>query len=246
MKPIIDNFSAHATDYATFRPESPKEIFDFLYSHTPAFDVAWDCGTGNGQVAAKLADRFGKVYGSDISSEQLANAAKKDNIIYLNERAEQTTIPAGSVSLITAAQALHWFDFEKYYDEVRRVAAPGALIAVWTYVWSRITPGVDMVVDKLLKIIDKHWDAERKYVNGEYKNIDFPFREIKTPELHIIKQLSLNQFVGYLNTWSGIKNYIKMEGSNPLDAVIEELQAAWGATDERAVTWPVFLRAGFV
>src|SRR5437016_4267876 len=107
MKQIIDNFSTGAADYASFRPESPPELFDFIYKHVNGFDAAWDCGTGNGQVAAKLAEKFKTVYGTDISNEQLDHAIKKDNIIYRHERAEQTTLASNSVDLITVAQAIH-------------------------------------------------------------------------------------------------------------------------------------------
>jgi len=139
MKQTIDNFSKGAADYAIFRPESPQEVFDFLYRHVKNFDTAWDCGTGNGQVAAKLSERFKQVYATDISSEQLGHAEKRDNIIYRKERAEQTTLADNSIDLITIAQAIHWFDFDTFYKEVRRVAQPGALIAAWTYNLHKLT-----------------------------------------------------------------------------------------------------------
>lgn len=39
---------------------------------------------------------------------------------------EKTVGPAGSVDLITVAQALHWFEFDDFFAVVRkvRVAAP--------------------------------------------------------------------------------------------------------------------------
>src|SRR5476651_160086 len=126
MKQVQDNFSAGAADYATFRPASPDEIYDFLYTHVSNFGTAWDCGTGNGQVAARLAERFDHVYGTDISEQQLGLAVKKDNITYRTERAESTSLADGSIDLITVAQAIHWFDFDGFYKEVRRVARPGA------------------------------------------------------------------------------------------------------------------------
>ena len=46
MKQPIDNFSTGAEDYALYRPESPKEVFDFIYKHVKDLGAAWDCGTG--------------------------------------------------------------------------------------------------------------------------------------------------------------------------------------------------------
>ena len=49
-----DNFSKQADLYSKFRPGYPKKLFDFLLPFVPDKKNAWDCGTGNGQVAAKL------------------------------------------------------------------------------------------------------------------------------------------------------------------------------------------------
>ena len=118
MNEIKDIFSKQADTYATFRPESPVELYEFLFKQTAHFENAWDCGTGNGQVAKVLAKHFKTVHATDISQKQLDNAIQKPNIIYSLERAEQTTLPDSSIDLITVAQAIHWFDFEAFYKEV--------------------------------------------------------------------------------------------------------------------------------
>ena len=53
-----DNFSTQAALYARFRPTYPPELIDLLASLAPARMAAWDCGTGNGQVAVLLAGHF--------------------------------------------------------------------------------------------------------------------------------------------------------------------------------------------
>jgi ubiquinone/menaquinone biosynthesis C-methylase UbiE len=247
MKQVIDNFSIGSSDYAAFRPESPAEIFDFLYSNAPAFDTAWDCGTGNGQVAEKLAHRFGKVFGTDISNEQLVHAKQKSNITYLQERAEKTSLPDYSIDLVTVAQAIHWFDFDPFFSEVRRVAKPGALIAAWTYTNLRITAAVDEVTDHLYYDITKAWwDKERAYVDAAYKTIPFPFEEISTPQFTIKRRSTLQQVLGYLRTWSGVKHYIAKEHADPSLLIIDDLEKAWGPSELLEVYWPVHMRAGFV
>ena len=247
MKHIIDNFSAGSSDYATFRPESPAELFDFLYDNVPAFDAAWDCGTGNGQVAEKLAHRFGKVFGTDISNEQLAHAKQKNNVTYLQERAEATSIADHSIDLVTAAQAIHWFDFDGFYSEVKRVAKPGALIAAWTYTNLRITAAVDEVTDHLYYDITKaYWDKERAYVDAAYSTIPFPFEEINTPQFGIKRNCTLQQVLGYLRTWSGVKHYAAKEHADPTLLILSGLKKAWGPAETLEVHWPVFMRAGFV
>ena len=169
MKEVQDNFSAGAAGYAAFRPASPDEVFDFLYAHVRHFGTAWDCGTGNGQVAGRLADRFEQVIATDISSDQLKLAIQKDNISYRQERAEVTGIESASIDLITVAQAIHWFDFEHFYAEVRRVARPGALCAAWTYNLLKLTPEVNSVIDDFYQgTTRKYWDKERDLVDAGY------------------------------------------------------------------------------
>jgi ubiquinone/menaquinone biosynthesis C-methylase UbiE len=120
-----DNFSAQAGLYARYRPLYPQALYDFLYSHISNFDSAWDCATGNGQVAVELATRFANVYATDISQNQLDNAVVKENIHYFQQRAEHTDFADGAFSLVTVAQALHWFNFDAFNAEVKRVLKPG-------------------------------------------------------------------------------------------------------------------------
>ena len=61
-----DRFSNHAKQYASFRPTYPTELYNFIFSHLDHFDIAWDAGTGNGQVAADIAKRFEKVLATEF------------------------------------------------------------------------------------------------------------------------------------------------------------------------------------
>ncbi len=247
MKQVQDNFSSVAADYAAFRPESPDAIYTFIYAHLNNTGTAWDCGTGNGQVAIKLSERFAHVYGTDISNEQLALAPMRDNIEYLCERAEQTSIPDNSIDLVTIAQAIHWFDFDTFYKEVTRVAKPGAMVAAWTYTVLKLTPAINEIIDHFYhNITVAYWDKERQYVDAGYSTIPFPFEEIPTPVFSIGKQITLQQLVGYLRTWSGVRHYIRKNQSDPTLLIINDLQNAWGTKETLAVRWPVHMRAGYI
>jgi len=245
MKGAIDNFSSGSDHYSIFRPSPPAEIFDFLYANCRGFDHAWDCGTGNGQVARVLVQKFGAVTATDISETQLAEAPKLANVDYRIERAENTSILPSSVDLVTVAQAIHWFDFDGFYREVRRVCKPGALLAAWTYTGIHVTEEVDKVIDKLYhELTGPYWDKERRYVDDRYSTIPFPFAEISTPEFNISQEMTLAQLTGYLRTWSGVKHYEKAMGIDPVSTVEEELVAAWGGAATHRSRWPVHMRAG--
>ena len=138
-----DNFSTHADLYARFRPTYPSALFDFLLSIVPHRKLAWDCATGNGQLAVALASRFDRVVATDLSSNQIGNAVARPNIVYRVERAEHSMVADHSIDLITVGQAIHWFDFDTFYKEVHRVLTPDGIIAVIGYPLPQIDPRVD-------------------------------------------------------------------------------------------------------
>src|SRR3954465_2231530 len=96
-----DNFSARSDKYAKFRPTYPKELYDLLLPLVTAKENAWDCGTGNGQVAQELSSHFQKVFATDISEKQIQNAVQKENIFYSVGSAESTSFSEDFFDLIT-------------------------------------------------------------------------------------------------------------------------------------------------
>src|SRR4051812_43588784 len=164
-----DNFSTQSDKYATFRPTYPEALFAYLRLIGNGFATAWDCGTGNGQIAGKLAELFDNVFATDISPSQLDNAIKRPNIFYSVQPAEKTYFEPDFFDLIIVGQAVHWFDFDQFYSEVKRTGKPGALVLIAGYGRPTISPEVDSIIDHLYyNIIGKYWDKERKYVDEGY------------------------------------------------------------------------------
>src|SRR6476646_3019710 len=116
-----DHFSKQAAGYAKFRPRYPKKLFDYLGSIAPSRQVAWDCATGNGQAAAGLASVFDRVIETDASETQIANAQSHYFFFNGTATAENSGIGSATIDLIMVAQALHWFDLDRFYVDVRRV-----------------------------------------------------------------------------------------------------------------------------
>src|SRR4051812_25697672 len=128
-----DHFSAVANRYADFRPHYPAALFDYLATLVPLDSRVWDCACGNGQAALDLASRFQSVIATDASREQIASAIPHPNVEYRVAPADQSGLPDESVALVTVAQALHWFNLEGFYAEVKRVLQPNGLLAAWAY-----------------------------------------------------------------------------------------------------------------
>jgi SAM-dependent methyltransferase len=208
--------------------------------------VALDVGCGSGQAAVGLAEHFERVHAVDPSAEQIRNAIPHPRVVYAVAPAEATGLPPRSVDLVVAAQALHWFDLDRFYDEVRRVLKPGGAVAIWCYTLTRVSPEVDSVIDRYYyETVGPYWPRERRLVDDGYASLPFPFDEVPAPELEIRLTWTLVDMLAYLRTWSPTRLYIKANGVDPVSLVEPELAAAWGRHGApRTVTWPIKMRAG--
>ncbi len=242
-----NHFSTQSDHYAFYRPRYPKEFFSYLNSITAKKRNAWDCGTGNGQVAVELARFFDHVYASDISQSQLDQAFKGPNIKYSLQPAEKLTFPDHHFDLITVAQAIHWFNFEKFYAEVRRTAASGALLCVMGYGRIRISSSIDPSLDEFYEsTVGRYWDEERHYIDEEYQSIPFPFIELPTPDFRMTFDWTTEHLAGYLSTWSAVKKYIKINGHDPVPDLQESIKTHWSKGEIKTVQFPFLLRIGQV
>lgn len=242
-----DLFSGHAGQYALYRPTYPVELFAWLADQPPTRGLAWDVGTGNGQAAVGLAPLFERVLATDLSQSQLANAIAVPNVTYLPAPAEQCPLPDRSADLITVGQALHWFDFEAFAQEVRRVAKPGAFFAAWTYSLCRIDPISDALIGRFYtEIVGPYWDARRRLVDEGYRGISLPIREVAAPAFSMVVQWDLARLCDYLRTWSSVQAYLRTHGQDPVDALQVQLADQWPLEDVRRVFFPLVIRAGVV
>ncbi|ATL48695.1 SAM-dependent methyltransferase [Chitinophaga caeni] len=240
-----DLFSTDAANYATYRPGYPSELFIYLSNLAPAHELAWDAGTGNGQVAARLSSYFKNVIATDISKPQLAAARKVANVQYLEMPSEHTDFKDGSFDLVTVAQAVHWFNFDQFYAEVRRTLKPGGVIAVTGYGLLRSTEAINNAIDELHnEILRDHWEVERKYIDEGYKTIPFPFEEKSTPVFEHSCEWDLNQLLGYLATWSAVQHYIRSEHTNPVSFIEPALKAVFADQEKITFQFPILLRVG--
>jgi SAM-dependent methyltransferase len=241
-----DHFSGAAAGYQAFRPGYPPALFEWLASSAARRERAVDLGCGTGQASVALAAHFDEVIALDPSAEQIAHAEPHPRVSYRVAPAEATALADASADLVTAAQALHWFDPERLHPELARIARPGAVFAAFTYDLCRVDPRVDEVVGRLYRdVLGRHWPPERAHVDAGYRTLPFPWPELPAPAFTIDASWTLDRFVGYLGTWSAVSAYRRATGVDPLSLVMAELHAAWGAPDrQRAVRWNLTVRAG--
>src|SRR5262249_47271212 len=145
--------------------------------------------------------------------------------------AEQSGLEDESIGLLTVAQALHWFNFERFFAEANRVLKPGAALAVWVYATNQIEgEEVNAIVqDYYSNVVGPYWPPERKMTETGYSTIRLPFSEI-TPltVFRMEMRWTLNQLMGYFGTWSATNRFIKARRSNPLEPLRTSLMKFWG------------------
>lgn len=206
MSDRTTHFQPNAAGYAAGRPTYPPQLASVLATFSPDRKLAVDVGAGSGQLTAQLANHFDRVIGVDVSQAQLSKAPANPRIDWKLGDASHLPVADGSASLVVAAQAAHWFDLPAFYAEARRVARPGALLALITYGPAQVD---GVLADRFSQFysteIRPFWPAERSHVETGYRDLPFPFARLAMPSLSIDVTWPLARFLVYINSWSAAR-----------------------------------------
>jgi len=236
-----DLFGDRAEEYARHRPSYPEELFDRLGALVVRRELAWDCGAGSGQASRSLALRFERVVATDSSLRQLASGVAAERVGRVAATAERTPLRDRCADLITVSAALHWFDRRKFWEEVQRVARPGAVVAAWSYYRSRTDRAIDAIEIRYANdVVGSAWPAGFALNRANYGDLDFPFERLPWPELYAEARMRLSDYLAYMRTWSASQAWAREHGSDPVEQVRDNLERAWGDPElERSVRWPL-------
>ena len=241
-------FATEAEEYAHLRPTYPDDLFAFLATVVPSREAAWDCATGNGQAATHLAEYFDRVVATDESREMIAQAPSVPRITYRVAEAEDSGLEDRSVDLVTVASAIHWFDLERFYNEVNRVVKPGGTVAAWTYYTPVFGNEVDAIIHRLAHdILGAYWDERVHYVVDEFHDLPFPFEPIGAPPFQTDMTWDMQDLLSYFETWSSSIKYREANHESPTHLIEDDLAKAWGDPQQkRDLHFPLYMRLGTV
>ncbi len=155
-------FSGAAGGYARYRPGYPSALVDWVIEEAgverehPVLDL----GCGTGILTRMLAERGLEVVGIDPNEDMLAEARVAGGTMeYRRGDAESTGLQDHSVTLVTVAQAFHWFDLDAALAEIHRILRPGGRAAA---LWNLRGEGPFMAA----------YDALLRRFSSEYEVLD--------------------------------------------------------------------------
>ena len=139
MSGNTERFRGRVAEYARYRSGYPAaELLSFLREVCglrPVWQVA-DVGSGTGMLAEVFLENGNGVMAVEPNGEMRAVCerlrARWPGLGVVDGTAESTGLGEGSVDLVAAGRAFHWFEPEGAAREFRRVLVPGGWVALVT------------------------------------------------------------------------------------------------------------------
>lgn len=184
-----EGFQGDAFDwdaYVKHRPVYGPELYDLVYNYhsdpkrspKPAWETAYDAGTGIGLVGLEHVKRFNNVILSDAGANYIADAKKfvgdqadisKFRFLTCKVEDDKGEIEPSSVDLMTMAMAIHFTDVSKTLDAAAKLVRPGGTFAAWVYIARfhliNSFPGDAELRAKLNKLCAVYFAALDEHVN---------------------------------------------------------------------------------
>ncbi|MGN1380919.1 MAG: class I SAM-dependent methyltransferase [Bacilli bacterium] len=140
-KKIIDStkfYFGKQEDYSKYRPSYPKELFEFLTKtyNLKSKDIV-ELGAGTGKFSKSASSYCNKIYYVEPNLDMITKGKEYcndcNNIIFVNNSAENTTLHNDIADIVFAVQSFHWFDKTTVKEEVKRILKPNGYFAI---VWN--------------------------------------------------------------------------------------------------------------
>ena len=205
-----------AREYAKFRPDYPDAVLDHLHAMTSPPDGRWalDLGCGTGRLARPLASAGWNVIAADADESMLRSMPRNESAQPNAVRcvAEAIGVSDGAVSLVTCAQALHWFNPRYALPQIARVLKNPGGVAVFLLTDRCPTSPFVAQFDEFI----------RQWAPGfrrEYAIQDWCAKLQSTGEFSRLTDTTVNwtwrpkveQFIGYAGTLTYLRNTVRRD-----------------------------------
>uniref|UniRef100_A0A671KLW0 Zgc:162396 n=1 Tax=Sinocyclocheilus anshuiensis TaxID=1608454 RepID=A0A671KLW0_9TELE len=215
----------HASLYQKYRFGPPDELKKLVLHYLDKkvrfpHQLAVDLGCGTGQNSCTLTAYFEQVVGIDVSESQVEQARAVSGFPNLSYRG--AAIPDGSVDLLTAASAAHWFDAECFIKEATHVLKPRGCLALFGY-GDNMKIHYESCGDRLNNIYEEVSKAISNYnytsskITGANSKLKILFETIpffvRIEIMPIKQQLSIKNAVGFIQIFSMYQAYLRANPS---------------------------------
>jgi SAM-dependent methyltransferase len=169
----VSRFTGFAAEYDAARPRPPAVIPQLIrqWADVTEPDVV-DLGAGTGLATVIWAGLAASVTAVEPSADMRSVALRRveevrdaglpglpTEFALAGGTAEKTGLPSGCADIVTASQAMHWFDLDRALPEIARVLRPGGVLAAFDCDWP---PCVDWETDAAYAAADRRIrDLER-------------------------------------------------------------------------------------
>ncbi|CUB02496.1 class I SAM-dependent methyltransferase [Marinomonas fungiae] len=235
-----------AANYSRVRPTYPPELYYWLSHQVKQTERVWDCACGTGQASIDLAAYFNQVEATDISEAQIAKATPHRKVNYSVQPSEHTNFPDNYFDAVCVAHALHWFDLDSFWAEVRRVLKPEGKLFIWGYNWVEFDNTLDQAIkEHLLPILQPFWPEKTTLLRGQYTAVEFPFTKIETPTFELKCHWTMSQAFAFMRSWSASQIMMEKHGDFKIKEAEKEIEYVWKDPLEKVpARLPFFLYAG--
>ena len=226
-----DRFSARAAEYTRHRPNYPQALLDFLEGEgwigigTQVADV----GAGTGIFTEQLIGKGCEVWAVEPNGAMLSMAETRlqgrNQFHAVPADAEDIRIDDGSVDLVTAVQAFHWFDLEAARSEFTRILRSPKRVAL---VWSVRDPEASPFMEAFDDILQQHaleYDEVFDRLDARLAELDDFFGGTEG-DAYRHRTFDYTQTVGLQGLFGLVTSFSYMPRPNDdaFDAVIADLQ----------------------
>ncbi|XP_071328716.1 putative methyltransferase DDB_G0268948 [Trachinotus anak] len=228
----------HASIYHKYRFTPPDELKNIVLQYLDKKKgrphvLAVDLGCGTGQNSRLLAPHFREVVGIDVSECQLEEAKAvpgNPNIMYREGTAEELPFADGSVDLVTAASAAHWFDQSRFLAEASRVLKPRGCMALLGYSdnstrfrYQNCGERLGRIYEEVKQELRPHTSSPVALSEGKleelYAAIPFPDKE-RIESIRVKSLIPVKNVVGFIESWSMFQAYRKTDPQIAYDLLL--------------------------